>query len=84
MEEARRLRASALVALASATRLARIWAYSFYEKSQQKPKRQQLELGVRTASSLTFSDWRRLSAMRWRLCCRRWGVIKRWILGALV
>lgn len=30
MELARRLRASALWALASATRLARIWAYSFY------------------------------------------------------
>ncbi|OTA94065.1 hypothetical protein M434DRAFT_281191 [Hypoxylon sp. CO27-5] len=36
------------------------------------------------ASSLTFSACRRLSAMRWRLCWRRWGVTSRWILGALV
>lgn len=38
----------------------------------------------RTASSLTFSAWRRLSAILWRLCWRRWGVTRRWILGALV
>lgn len=35
MEEARRLRASALLALASETRLARIWAYSFYKGKQR-------------------------------------------------
>lgn len=40
--------------------------------------------GIHTASSLTFSAWRRLSATRWRLCWRRWGVTRRWILGALV
>lgn len=39
---------------------------------------------VLTASSLTFSAWRRLRARRWRLCCRRWGVTSLWILGALV
>lgn len=37
-----------------------------------------------TASSLTFSAWRRLRAARWRLCWRRWGVTSLWILGALV
>jgi hypothetical protein len=38
----------------------------------------------RTAASLVRSELRRLSAMRWRLCWRRWGVTRRWIFGALV
>jgi len=37
-----------------------------------------------TAASLEASAWRRLSAMRWRLCWRRWGVTRRWMRGALV
>jgi hypothetical protein len=41
-------------------------------------------VGEHTAASLVLSALRRLRAMRWRLCWRRWGVTRRWILGALV
>jgi len=37
-----------------------------------------------TAASLEASAWRRLSAILWRLCWRRWGVTRRWMRGALV
>lgn len=63
MELARRLRASAFWTLASATRLARIWAYSFCNMSAAELPLGGV-LGPPTASSLTFSAWRRLSAMR--------------------
>jgi hypothetical protein len=82
MEDARRLRRSAFWALASWTRLARVAAYSFYELiSLRIEERCEGEL---TAASLVFSALRRFNAMRWRLCWRRWGVTRRWILGALV
>ena len=51
--------------------------YGMEESGERREKRL-------TAASFVLSALRRFRAMRWRLCCRRWGVTKRWILGALV
>lgn len=61
--------------------------FHFQRQNPKNGRREEFgggNLKKRTAASLEASALRRFRARRWRLCCRRCGVTRRWMRGALV